>query len=561
MRMSRFHNRVGPLLVIALVGLLPPLGAHGQLRDIVSKQIGVGPSEVSLRLEFAGEGALEVQLRDGTVQLDGEVVGTYQTGDELEVAWRALIGEAVSLDDGALADHLWAWSPPGSMPAEEREAARLIDDALEMALAQSEPVRTSDVGEPATQLGATLGRAVAALIGMPQRLVELGRALEDLNLEDIQMHVGEDVVVESSETVPASIVMVDGDLEVRGDVNGDVVMVGGSLRLAEGGRVAGEVRVVDGRVIRDGGEVVGNIATVRLDPGAQIDREQIRADLSDELRDELRRQVREELGAGRGVGRGIGRSIGELMGSLFTVLLIGVLGGGLTVHFARDNLQVVADTARQAPLRAGLVGLAGAFLTLPAWILGALGLIVSIVGILALPFWIVLFPIAVCFAAGVGYLAVAQGVGEWVARQRYPRLDWVRISNPYSTVLAGVGALMLAFVASDAIQLVGFLRFISVLLASCGVLVSVAAVLVGFGAILLTRGGRSAEYAGGGASYWGGSWNDDLGWDPHPPSQPHQSPAEGPAAGNAGKTAPKQQPPPEVPQDGNTPGDPDEDPA
>ncbi len=135
----------------------------------------------------------------------------------------------------------------------------------------------------------------------------------------------------------------------------------------------------------------------------------------------------------------------------------------------------------------------------------------------------------------------------------------MRISNPYSTVVAGVGALMLAFVASDAIQLVGFLRFISVLLASCGVMVSVAAVLVGFGAILLTRGGRSAEYAGsGGASYWGGSWNDDLGWDPHPPSQPHQSPAEGPAAGNAGKTAPKQQPPPEVPQDGNTPGDPDE---
>ena len=98
----------------------------------------------------------------------------------------------------------------------------------------------------------------------------------------------------------------------------------------------------------------------------------------------------------------------------------------------------------------------------------------------------------------MGYLAVAQGVGEWVAHQRYPRLDWVRISNPYSTVVAGVGALMLAFIASDAIQLLGILRFIAVLLASCGVMVSVAAVLVGFGAILLTRGGRSAEYAGGG---------------------------------------------------------------
>ena len=209
------------------------------------------------------------------------------------------------------------------------------------------------------------------------------------------MHVGEDVVVESGETVPASIVMVDGDLEISGEVNGDVVMVGGSLRLAEGGLVTGEVRVVNGRVFRDGGEVIGDVDTVRLDPGAQVDRERIRAELRNELQGELRIQVRNELGA----GRGIGRAIGELMGSLLTVLLVGVLGGGLAVHFARDNLQVVADTARRAPMRAGLVGRAGAFLTLPAWILGALGLIVSIVCILALPFWIVLFPIAVCFAA------------------------------------------------------------------------------------------------------------------------------------------------------------------
>ena len=82
MRMSRFHNPIGPLLVVALIGVLAPLGAHAQLRQIVSKQIGVGTSEVSLRLEFAGEGALEVELHDGTVWLDGEAVGTYQTGEE-----------------------------------------------------------------------------------------------------------------------------------------------------------------------------------------------------------------------------------------------------------------------------------------------------------------------------------------------------------------------------------------------------------------------------------------------------------------------------------------------
>ena len=519
--MSRFNNPVGPLLVVALFGLLAPLAAHAQFPEIMSKQIGVGPSDASLRLEFADRSALEVELRDGTVRLDGEIVGTYEAGDELEIAWRSLIGEVVSLEGGALADHLRAWSPPEGVPTEAREAARLLDDALEAALARSETSLTNDLGEPATQFGATLGRAVAALVGMPTRLAELGQVLEDLELEDIQMHVGEDVLVASDESVLASIVVVDGDLEVRGEVNGDVVMVGGSLRLAEGGLVTGEVRVVDGRVLRDGGEVAGDVATVSLDPGAQVDRESLRAELRDELLDELRQPVRNQFGA----IRGFGRALGELLQSIFTLLVVGVLGGGLTVHFARDKLQIVAETARRAPVRAGMVGLAGAFLTLPAWILGMLGLIVSIVGILALPFWIVLFPIALCLAAGIGYLAVAQGVGEWVAHQRYSRLDWVRIANPYSTVVAGVGALMLSFVASDVIQMVGFLDFVSVLLASFGVMVSAAAVLVGFGSILLTRGGRSAEYAGGGgASYWGGSWDDDLGWTPRAASQPDPDP-------------------------------------
>src|SRR5690606_26208091 len=110
---------------------------------------------------------------------------------------------------------------------------------------------------------------------------------------------------------------------------------------------------------------------------------------------------------------------------------------------ARERLDAVAEAARRNPLQAGVVGLAGAFLVVPAWVLGCVALVITIVGILAVPFWIVLFPVAVALAAGLGYLAVAQGVGEWVARQRWPRMDWVRVGNPYSTMIAGVGTLML----------------------------------------------------------------------------------------------------------------------
>ena len=106
-----------------------------------------------------------------------------------------------------------------------------------------------------------------------------------------------------------------------------------------------------------------------------------------------------------------------------------------------------------------------------------------------------------------------------VARQRWPRFEWVRVSNPYSTVLAGVGALMVWFVASNVIRVLGFLGFLSVLLMGAGGVVTAAATLVGFGAVLLTRGGRwpvpgtPAE-----TGEWGDPWDDDLEFGSHAPT-------------------------------------------
>jgi hypothetical protein len=493
-----------PLLAALALGLAPSAGTAQQLREVVAQEINVGRREASLRLEFGDGEELSVTFEDGDIQVNDESVGSYQRGDALDTAWRALLGEAVSLDDGPLADRLRSWSPPANVPASEAGAAQRVDQALETALVA---VAARALADPAGQGPADLERAMSALVGRPRRLQELGRAVEDLDMARVRVHVGEDITIPADETVDGSMIVVDGDLDVRGEVDGSVVMVGGALHLDESGRVTGDVRLSDARIFRDGGEVEGDVSNVRTDPDF-VDR--------DELRDELRRELREEIRVdrdGRGVGGIVGDFVGgmaETIGSLLTIILIGVLGGGLAVYFARENLEVVAEAARKAPVRAGMVGVAGAFLTLPAWILGALGLIVTIVGILALPFWIVLFPVAVCLALAVGYLAVAQSVGEWVARQRLSKLDWVRVSNPYSTIVAGVGALSMAFVFSNLIQMFGFLGVLSVLLAVFGGLVTGAAVLVGFGAVLLTRGGRQPAYADGG--YWSDPWDGDIGF-------------------------------------------------
>src|SRR5687768_16083445 len=110
--MPRLRNPLRPLpLALLAVGLVPA-AASAQLRDVVAQEINVGRAEASLRLEFGDGQELSVEFDDGAILVDDESVGSYERGDALDTAWRALLGEAVSLDDGALAERLRAWSPP-----------------------------------------------------------------------------------------------------------------------------------------------------------------------------------------------------------------------------------------------------------------------------------------------------------------------------------------------------------------------------------------------------------------------------------------------------------------
>ena len=240
----------------------------------------------------------------------------------------------------------------------------------------------------------------------------------------------------------------------------------------------------------------------------------IRLEIREELRSELRDELRRELGnlgeANRGYRplRAVGRGVTEVMGNVITFLVLSLLALG-AVYFAKDNLEVVADTARRNPLRAGMVGLAGAFLVLPTWILGCVALVASVVGIVALPFWALLFPVAVALGAGLGYLAVARNIGEWVASRNIRSLEWLRPTNTFYTVTAGIGALLAFPVSASILDIVPFFGFFSGLLATLGTMAIVAALLIGFGAVLLTRGGRQADFYGSDEPFVGERWQDE----------------------------------------------------
>jgi hypothetical protein len=184
--------------------------------------------------------------------------------------------------------------------------------------------------------------------------------------------------------------------------------------------------------------------------------------------------------------------VGGVLEKLLAVLILGLVGAGF-LAFAGDNVDTIAETARRAPGRSAMVGFAGSFLLLPVWILGAVALCVSIIGIPVAIAWLPLFPLAACVAGLIGYLAVALNAGEWLADSEYPWTGWIRKSNPLLTLFGGLLGLVFAFMAASVISIAPFLGFFSGLLQVAGVIITIIAVQIGFGAVILTRAGRRRE--------------------------------------------------------------------
>ena len=512
----------GWALLIAIV----PAVVSGQDRSVVSNQLAISQTEAALFLEFADNGTLEIALRDGAVVIDGEAQGSFLQGDALDTAWRSLLGEIVSLSNGPLGEALRSWEAPSSLEDQGLSLAQLLDRTLEDALTTADASASVDPG-PALVIDATvpdLRRSLAALLSRSDLLGRLGEVLDALDLATSRIHIGENIVVARNETVEGTVVVIDADARVEGLVEGDIVVIEGSLEVVQGGQVTGEIRLVDssyegvdpstlsGRLIRIESE---GAAIDGLDDAEELEdlADRIRREVRDELRNELRSELQEEFQAAGEGRRGyrplreIGNGIREVAGSLITFVLLSLLALG-AVYFAKDNLEVVADAAQRNPMRAGMVGLAGTFLVLPTWVLGCIALVASVVGLVALPFWLVLFPVAVALGAGLGYLAVARNVGEWVASKNISGLEWLRPTHTFYAITAGIGTLLAFWVSASFLGMVPFFGFFSGLFATLGTIATVATVLIGFGAVLLTRGGRQADFNGN-ATFRDEGWTGD----------------------------------------------------
>jgi len=258
-------------------------------------------------------------------------------------------------------------------------------------------------------------------------------------------------------------VAIGGPVKVDGEVQGDVVAVGGSVTLGPTAVVEGDVTVVGGPLHRDpGAQVRGKAQEVSLG-GIDFGQWTWR-------RNPVRQWWRSALG-----------SAFAFVGTLVRVAVL-CLFTALVVLFGRDYMEGAGTMAAASSLKAGAVGLLAQVLFLPLLVITCVVLVMTIVGIpllLLLPFVI----LGIAVLALVGFTGVAYRVGT-IASHRLGLAD----QNPYAVTVIGVLIVMLPVILSRLASLGGGVLFpLAVTLGIAGFVVEYLAWTIGFGAIALMR--------------------------------------------------------------------------
>jgi hypothetical protein len=422
------------ILAVATVAVLLGLQSAGQgqttsvtdLKTRLESRYNVVPLQqgVALVPRQAGAGVRMIQIADGVVTLDGEIVTGRQLRERL----------------GADADLVLQVSYLSQEQQRELAGAAAGSGTGVVADQSPQPPTAAPPPSPAPPLPPPSPPAVERT---------------DISRGD-RVRFGGDITVDRNERVEGDVVAIGGSVTVNGEVTGDVTSIGGTLTLGPDAVVRGDAVSVGGAMSRA--------------PGARIDGEVV------------------DVGRGRGDAFRRGWFFPMMFGPFWprlsslaaTVLRLSllVLLGVIAVAFGRGSLERIASRTSVSPVRAGLVGLLAEILFVPVVVLTVVVLAVSIVGIplLALvPFAILLLVVVMV----VGFLGLAYHIGRLLTA----RFGWTE-RGAYAAVaigVVGIGALTL--IAKLAALAGGFI--IGAPLTALGYFVEYVAWTVGFGAAIL----------------------------------------------------------------------------
>jgi hypothetical protein len=365
--------------------------------------------------------------------------------------------EPGSVPAGETAVHLVRnfWDLVASQQGEAR-TARPESRAIEPAPQGAAPVDLSDLSNPA-RIESRLKSALAPRDGAVRLTVSEGAA----RLGDYR--------IGAADAIEGHLLVVQGDADVYGRLHGNLVTVDGDVIVHPGALVSGDILALGGMVHDMGGEIGGEVRTLR----------------HTSIVAPLRAVAAPEPTALEIIGR-------RLAGVVGVFLTLAVLGFGL-VMFGRPNLEVISDTASHSFGRAFVTGLLGQILVIPTFGMVIVGLILSVAGILLLPFAVAVYALLVIVGALGGFLGVAHAMGETYTRRRMALGAMIGSPNSYRYLVVGLGAVAVLWLAW---ALFGWVPVAGTLIGGAAFLATWLLATAGFGAALLSRAGIRENFAG-----------------------------------------------------------------
>lgn len=271
-------------------------------------------------------------------------------------------------------------------------------------------------------------------------------------------------VIPAGTVVAGPVVVAGGDLDVRGTINGSAIAIAGDVVVHDGGKVTGDAIAAFGEVLLDGGTIDGAMRSMTGMWG-------------ESLRSSLR---------GDGIAPATRSPLQFALGWFGVMLLIGL---GVLI-FASNYLDGVVDVLQESFWRSFFVGIAGELGILPAVLILVVGLAITIIGALLIPFAVVAFVLAVAGLATLGFIAVAQLTGGSIGGKSVERLS--ARGGALRAVVVGVTLYMGLWIC---VSVLGFVPAAGTILRIVAILVTYVAVTAGFGAALLSRGGTRRDAA------------------------------------------------------------------
>jgi hypothetical protein len=260
-----------------------------------------------------------------------------------------------------------------------------------------------------------------------------------------------DLTVPSGTTTSGSVMVVRGNLDVYGNVDGAATAILGDVIVHEGGRVRGGAVALMGHVRNEGGSILGVIKDV----GTTHNRSTV------------------------SFGGRPRTTIGSLVAAIVWLVVL-LLIGTLVLFFARDYFTRAVEVVTNETGRSLLTGVLGGLASIPALVTLVVAMAITIIGVFFIPIGVAAFLIAISGIGILGFLAVAQVTGIAIAGKREAETPAGQELQFLYTGILAFSALWIIAAAFTWFPILGSI------LRVFAFSVTVVAVATGFGAVILS---------------------------------------------------------------------------